>query len=550
MLGSVVNPQEVSAENLGGQLENTLDLSTLVYEHPSRQLSGQADHRFRAGEKSNMPTQLRIRASRIHYCGYLPHLSTYILTLWTLAGLQQNSDHVASAVITANVSLRDNRLPVQKPSIINKHIYFIQVSLEKNHPSFSTHVEYMRGCGIIVLKIEYIQFEVHRTCGKPNLVKIFNPRPETNQINHTRSPGKQEVPHSVISHFSCQQVLLLFYFSPHWLVPKTSLLLLSPLFFPPVFLQFLSINKPHIFPLIWRLVYHISSPFLSSPRVEHSDQDNLNKATPHLEALSTVWPGSFCKLQQIERASCFSQIKLLFPPWIHVQYTWTSRPETPKPISSNPFRMGLNYPGRIMISREPLRWIFACNPFIISHPQYLAYFQLILGYLINSISPFSEIVCLLFCQGKFSPQKYDYLPARLSEITCKPLLLRLDMQGALAPARKNPPLKMRRGLTCQGFPQLGGLSSASAPLYIPQLAIYHLNHNILLTLKLKILHPQIPSRSRSRLPSQPTCCRPPPSLPIQPVAAALLPSPPRIPFHPAADLLPFPPLVHPTSASR
>lgn len=66
MLGSAVNPQEVSVENLVGlvilhkylfnlhlfflrQLENTLDLSTLVYEHPSRQLSGQADHRFRAG---------------------------------------------------------------------------------------------------------------------------------------------------------------------------------------------------------------------------------------------------------------------------------------------------------------------------------------------------------------------------------------------------------------------------------------------------------------------------------------------------------------------
>ncbi|KNZ60235.1 hypothetical protein VP01_158g4 [Puccinia sorghi] len=82
--------------------------------------------------------------------------------------------------------------------------------------------------------------------------------------------------------------------------------------------------------------------------------------------------------------------------------------------------------------------------------------------------------------------------------------------------------------TCQGFPQLGSLRT--------------------------FVHSPVPSRSRSRLPSQPTCCCSPPSLPTQPVAATLLLSPPLIPVHPAADLLPplpLPPLVpvHPAANS-
>ncbi|KNZ57297.1 hypothetical protein VP01_2190g2 [Puccinia sorghi] len=83
-----------------------------------------------------------------------------------------------------------------------------------------------------------------------------------------------------------------------------------------------------------------------------------------------------------------------------------------------------------------------------------------------------------------------------------------------------------------GFPQLGDYLQPSAPLYIPQLAIYYLNHNILLTLKY-FNHPQIitvPSKSHSHCQPQPIHHRrcPPP---IDFLLPAFFPAHPLSPIH-------------------
>ncbi|KNZ44869.1 hypothetical protein VP01_873g2 [Puccinia sorghi] len=120
-----------------------------------------------------------------------------------------------------------------------------------------------------------------------------------------------------------------------------------------------------------------------------------------------------------------------------------------------------------------------------------------------------------------------------------------------------------------GVPPTGGLYSASAALYLPQLAIYHLTHNIFLTIK-NFNHPQIitvPSRSRSCCRLQPTHhhCRPPPLVVHRCQPCAARPHPlfplnhplptgqplPATPTESITDCLPpcFPPLLslnHPT----
>ncbi|KNZ47194.1 hypothetical protein VP01_660g1 [Puccinia sorghi] len=84
-------------------------------------------------------------------------------------------------------------------------------------PSFSTHVNYMR-CGIIVLsrhKTEYIQFEVHPTSRKPDLVKFS-------------TPGKKQT--KTTTDHTGNQITSPFNHTP------ADYLFLSSLFFPAVFL--------------------------------------------------------------------------------------------------------------------------------------------------------------------------------------------------------------------------------------------------------------------------------------------------------------------------
>ncbi|KNZ49872.1 hypothetical protein VP01_4730g1 [Puccinia sorghi] len=96
--------------------------------------------------------------------------------------------------------------------------------------------------------------------------------------------------------------------------------------------------------------------------------------------------------------------------------------------------------------------------------------------------------------------------------------------------------------TCQGFPQL--------------LALYYLNHNILLTLKKKFNHPQIikvPSKSRSRCQPQPTYhCHCPPPLSLFPLNHPLPTGRPLLATLTTADasLTASPPLFYPLTAGN